>query len=168
MTRRWQPGERAICSCPESCLVVSGEEAVPPTIERGRDVHACETACWDGDGDRPSGPWQPGDQAICSCPLSCIVVSGGKTAPPAVERGGKVHDCTTAVFDAGRPGRPRLPPAVPIARVSATVAAEMRRAIAKAGLTEREFLETSIAETSKRLECDCMKGAAAKNSSSIE
>lgn len=50
--RRWQVGERALCSCegqlPEVCPVVSGsrQRGEPPTVERGGAAHRCETATY--------------------------------------------------------------------------------------------------------------------------
>lgn len=49
--RRWQVGERAICSCdelaPEVCAVVGGAlRGHAPLVERGGDAHRCTTAVY--------------------------------------------------------------------------------------------------------------------------
>lgn len=89
--------------------------------------------------------WQPREQAICSCddwdsPASCVVVSGGKLAPPTVERDGAVHVCTTAVHDAGRAGRPRT--ALPA--VDSGLVQQLRIAAERRGETERQLVERAL------------------------
>lgn len=104
--------------------------------------------------------WQIGDRAVCSCSYDdwsgeevCPVVSGApRGSAPTVERGGKVHTCTTAVHAAAKMGRPRTEAAGgELARVSPALAEEMRRVIRAAGANEREFLETAISDHLTRI-----------------
>lgn len=63
--RRWQVGERAVCSCtsdewiaPEVCAVVAGARPPnPPEVERGGKTHRCPTAVLAASPvGRPPGP----------------------------------------------------------------------------------------------------------------
>lgn len=101
--------------------------------------------------------WQVGERALCSCDglasEICPVVSGApRGGHPTVERGGAAHLCETAVYAAAKMGRPRLETdGGELARVSPELAEEMRRVIRAAGATEREFLETAIANQLSRI-----------------
>lgn len=89
--------------------------------------------------------WQRGESAICSCPewpdpAYVVVVAGGKTAPPSVERDGVVHVCTTAVHHAGRAGRLRTT----LPAVDSGLVRRMSRAAVQRGISERDFVEMAL------------------------
>jgi len=89
--------------------------------------------------------WQRGERAICSCPewpapAYVVVVSGGKSGPPTVERDGAVHVCEAAVLDAGRAGRPRT--ALPA--VDSGLVQQLRIAAERRGETERALVERAL------------------------
>ena len=89
--RRWQRGERAICSCPEwpdpaSVIVAAGGKSAPPMVERDGSVHVCETAVLDaGRAGRPRTSLPAVDSGLVQ-QLRAAAERRGETERELVER----------------------------------------------------------------------------------
>lgn len=90
-SRRWQRGERAICSCPEwpapaYVVVAAGGRTGPPSVERDGAVHACTAAVHDaGRAGRPRTALPAVDSGLVQ-QLRIAAERRGETERQLVER----------------------------------------------------------------------------------